>query len=93
MSIKERVLKLYSPGKVLKTKASLKFFSSVDMGSRTQSRGPGIYIIKRSEISTNPKRICITLNDDWVLKFTLDDFVSTGGMEPRINEYIEILGN
>lgn len=93
MSIEERVLKLCSPGKVLKTKTSLRFFSGVDMGSRSQNRDPGMYIIKSSEISTNPKRICITLNDDWILKFVLDDFASKCGMEPEINKHIEILGN
>ena len=93
MSLEEKILKLYYPGKVLKTKTSLRFFSSVDMGSCSQSRDPGMYIIKSSEISTSPKRVCITLNDDWVLKFILDDFVSRYGMEPEINKHIEILGN
>lgn len=93
MSLEEKILKLCSPGKVLKTKTSLRFFSSVDMGSRTQSRDPGMYIIKSSEISTSPKRVCITLNDDWILKFTLDDFASRYGMETEINKYIEVLSN
>lgn len=93
MNVEEKILKLCSPGKVLKTKTNLRFFSSVDMGSRSQNRDPGMYIIKSSEISTNPKRICITLNDDWILKFVLDDFASKYGMEPEINKYIEILGN
>lgn len=93
MNIEEKILKLCSPGKIIRTKTSLRFFSSVDMGSRSQNRDPGMYIIKSSEISTNPKRICIALNDDWILKFVLDDFVSRYGMEPEINKYIEILGN
>lgn len=93
MNLEEKILKLCSPGKVIRTKTHLRFFSSVDIGSRTQSRGPGIYVIKSSEISTSPKRVCITLSDDWVLKFDLDSFASMYGMEPRINEYIEILGN
>lgn len=93
MSIEEKILKLCSPGKLLRTKTHLRFFSGVDMGSRTQSRDPGMYIIKSSEISTNPKKVCITLNDDWTLKFMLEDFFSICGMKPKINRYIEILGN
>lgn len=93
MNLEEKMLKLYSYGKIIRTKTHLRFFYGVDMGSRSQTRDPGMYIIKSSEIYTNPKRVCIILNDDWVLKFTLDDFVSKCGMEPKINKYIEILGN
>ena len=93
MNLEEKILKLCSPGKIIRTKTILRFFSGVDMGSRSQSRDPRMYIIRSSEISTSPKRICITLNDDWILKFTLDNFASKCGMEPTINKYIEILGN
>lgn len=93
MNLEEKILKLCSPGKIIRTKTHLRFFYGVDMGSRSQGRDPGMYIIKSSEISTNPKRVCITLNDDWVLKFNLDNFASKCEMTPKINKYIEILGN
>ena len=89
MNIEEKILKLCSPGKIIRTKTHLRFFQR----GNTSSRDPGMYIIKSNEIYTNPKRVCITLNDDWILKFRFDDFVSIGGMEPKINKYIEILGN
>lgn len=93
MSLEEKIIKLCSPGKVLKTKTRLRFFSSVDVGSRSQNRDPGIYIIKRSEIVTNQNRVCITLNDGWVLKFIPVDFSGMFCRESEINEHIEILGN
>lgn len=93
MNLEEKILKLCSPGKIIKTKTRLRFFSSVDTVSPTQNRDPGMYIIKSSEIFTNPKRVCIALNDDWILEFYLSAFASKCGAEPRINEYIEILGN
>lgn len=93
MNVEEKILKLCSHGKIIRTKTHLRFFSSVDTGSLTQNRDPGMYIIKSSEISTNPKRVCITLNDDWILMFYLSSFASKCGVEPKINKYIEILGN
>lgn len=98
MNVEEKILKLYYPGKIIRTKTHLRFFSSVDMGSRSQIIDPGIYIIKSSkiftsEVFTDDKRIWITLNDDWILKFALDNFASKCGMMPKINTYIEILGN
>lgn len=89
MSLEQRVLNLCSPGKILRTKAYLRFFK---VGS-TQGRDCGIYIIKSSEIDYDINRVIITLNDDWVLKFNPDDFDSKWGGEPEINKYIEILGN
>lgn len=89
MSLEQRVLNLCSPGKILRTKAYLRFF----MGSRSQGRDGGTYIIKSSEIYSDINRIFITLNDDWVLKFNLDDFYSKYGEKPEINKWIEILSN
>ena len=89
MSPEQKVLNLCSPGKILRTKVSLLFFN----GGDTQRRGCGTYIIKSSEIAPDIDRVCIILNDDWVLKFNLEDFDSKWDREPRINKRIEILGN
>lgn len=89
MGLEQRVLNLCSPGKILRTKAYLRFF----MGARAQGRDRGTYIIKSSEIDSDINRVIITLNDDWVLKFNPADFDSKWGGEPEINKWIEILGN
>lgn len=89
MSLEQRVLNLCSPGKILRTKAYLRFFT----GSRSQGRDSGTYIIKSSEIHSDINRVFVTLNDDWVLKFDIADFDSRWGGEPEINKWIEILGN
>ena len=89
MGLEQKALNLCSPGKILRTKANLRFFKGVD----TQSRDCRTYIIKSSEIAPDIDRVCIILNDDWVLKFRLDDFDSKWGREPGINKWIEILGN
>lgn len=89
MSLEQRVLNLCSPGKILRTKAYLRFFA----GSRSQGRDGGTYIIKSSEIHSDINRVFVTLNDDWVLKFDIADFDSKWGREPEINRWIEILGN
>ena len=89
MSLEQKVLNLCSPGKILRTKAYLRFFKV----GNTQGRDRGTYIIKSSEIRHDINRVFITLNDDWVLKFNVADFDSKWGRDPEINEYIEILGN
>lgn len=89
MNVEEKILKLCSPGKILRTKTYLRFF----MGARAQQRDRVTYIIKSSEIDSDINRVIITLNDDWVLKFNPADFDSKWGGEPEINKYIEILGN
>ena len=98
MNLEEKILKLCSPGKGIKTKTNLRFFSSVDAGPHSEIRGSGIYIIKSSkiftsEVFTDTKIIWITLNDDWILKFDLDNFATNCDTKPKINRYIEILGN
>lgn len=89
MSLEQRVLNLCSPGKILRTKAYLRFFKV----GNSQGRDCGIYIIKGSEIRHEIDRVFITLNDGWVLKFNVDDFDSKWGKEPEINKWIEVLGN
>lgn len=89
MSLEQKALNLCSPGKILRTKVSLLFFN----GGDTQRRGCGTYIIKSSEIAPDIDRVCIILNDDWVLKFNLEDFDSKWDREPKIDNRIEILGN
>lgn len=89
MNVEEKILKLCSPGKIIRTKEYLRFF----MGALAQERDRGTYIIKSSEIHSDINRIFVTLNDDWVLKFNIADFDSKWGGEPEINKWIEILGN
>lgn len=89
MNLEQKVLNLCSPGKILRIKAHLRFFK----GDNTQYRDCGTYIIKSSEMIPGVNRVCITLNDDWVLGFNSEDFDSKWGREPEINKWIEILGN
>lgn len=88
-NLEKGILKLCSPGKILRTKTHLRFFK---VGNTR--RDHGTYIIKSSEIRHEINdRVFITLNDDWVLKFNVADFDSKWGRDPEINKYIEILGN